>query len=125
MTTIGPNLVLRFLLELAALAGIGVGVAHLVLTPVISIIAAVVAVAAAATVWGLFRSPRARFPLPWPGRLHVEVVVMGAGAAGWAIAGLWIVGAALGALEVVSGTINLLAEERAAERSARPRGRDA
>ena len=109
-----PNLVLRFVLELAALAGIGFGAAALVGAPlVLAAVSGLVAVVLAAVVWGLFRSPRARFPLPWPGRLAIELIVMGAGVAGWALASQPIVAVVLGVLAVASGAVNLVHEERA------------
>lgn len=78
------NLALRFALELcllAALAYVGLEV---------SVVLAVVFPVVAAVAWGLFVSPKARYPLglgPW---LAVQVVLFGA-----AVAGLIAVGSTL------------------------------
>ncbi|WBU36763.1 YrdB family protein [Homoserinibacter sp. YIM 151385] len=107
--------VLRLALELAALAGVGMGVAALLAAlagPVLSALGGILAALAAAVLWGLFRSPRARFPLPWPGRAAVELLVMGAGVAGWAALGLWPVALGLGVLALASGAVGLVREER-------------
>lgn len=80
---IGANDVLRFLLELFALFSLGYwgylawpfpwpGVLFMIGAPLF-----------AAVVWGLFRSPKARFPLDPVGRVIVEVAVMGSAALAW------------------------------------------
>jgi hypothetical protein len=109
---IGPNEVLRFVIEMVALVGIGWGTAVLVNVPVLGVFAGIAAAALAAVVWGLFRSPRARFPLPWPGRAAVEVLVLGTGVAGWALAGFPIPAMVGAIVAVVSGIINLIREEK-------------
>jgi hypothetical protein len=80
------NLALRFLLELAALAGLanlglhtGSGAARIVL--------AVAAVGAGAVVWGIWCAPKSARRLAQPARTVVEATVFGAGAAGFAAAG--------------------------------------
>ena len=91
------NLALRFVLELAALAGIsglGFAVGGGVMRWVLGIGMPVVAMAA----WGTFnvpgdRSRSGRAPVPVPGwlRLLIEVSVFGLGAAGWfAFAPAWL-----------------------------------
>jgi hypothetical protein len=80
------NLALRFVLELAALAGLadwglhtGSGLARIVL--------AIAVVVAAAVVWGMWCAPKSTRRLPQPGRTVVEAAVFCAGAAGFAAAG--------------------------------------
>jgi hypothetical protein len=70
------NLALRFLLELCLLAAFAyVGLQ-------INLTLAVVAPTAAAVVWGLFVSPKARFALSRPLWIAVQVVLFGAAVAG-------------------------------------------
>lgn len=82
-------LTVRFLLELALLAGIAVLAWNLTggwwRWP-----AAILAVATAAIVWGLFLSPKAAVPLPWPAALGIEAALfIGTGA------GLFVIGLAI------------------------------
>ena len=100
---IGPNEVLAFLLELAALAilcwwGFATG-------PFVLGIGAPVL---AAVVWGLFAAPRARFSLPRFGVLTVKVLVFGAATAALAALGLPIPAAVFAVIVVV----NLAVEQR-------------
>jgi uncharacterized protein DUF2568 len=84
-------LLVRFLLELAALAALiatGVGL----IGGVVGVVVGLAAAAVAAVMWGLFVAPRARIALPTPARLAVEVVVFavatpGLIAAGWPLLG--------------------------------------
>jgi hypothetical protein len=80
------NLGLRFVLELAALAGLGVwgldaagGVAGIGL--------AIAAVVAGAVVWGIWCAPKSDRRLAQPGRTVVQAAVFGLGAVGYAAAG--------------------------------------
>jgi hypothetical protein len=90
-------LTVRFLLELAALAGLFVvGVSIVDGFPGYVVGAAFVAAAAAA--WGLVVAPKARLALPTPARLAVEAAVFAAAAVGLiatdrAVAGLVLAGA--------------------------------
>jgi hypothetical protein len=101
-----PNDILRFLLELFALFSLGFwgylawpfpwpGILFTIGTPLF-----------AAVVWGLFRSPKAVFPLDPVGRVLVELFVMGAAAAAWFMLGYWVVGLVFGIVAAVSGFIN-------------------
>ena len=101
-----PNDILRFLLELFALFTLGFwgylawpfpwpGILFTIGTPLF-----------AAAVWGLFRSPKAVFPLDPVGRVLVELFVMGAAAAAWFMLGYWVVGLVFGIVAAVSGFIN-------------------
>jgi hypothetical protein len=77
------NLVLRFLLELCALAALGYGGAHLRAPFAARVAVALAAPLAAALAWGAVVSPKARVRAPAPVRLLVEVAVFGAGV--WAL----------------------------------------
>lgn len=83
--TEGPGLVallaVRFLLEIGALVGIVVGVAHAGDGPARWVIA-LGAAAIAAGVWGAFVAPKAKRRLRDPRRLIVELLVFFAGTAG-------------------------------------------
>jgi hypothetical protein len=116
---IGPSDVLRFALELFALFSLGFwgylawpfpwpGVLFMVGAPLF-----------AAVVWGLFRSPKALFPLDVVGRSLVEIFVMGAAVAVWFMIGYPVVGAIFGIVAVISGVITGRAEI-AAEATAAP-----
>ncbi|MEO6944728.1 MAG: YrdB family protein [Lacisediminihabitans sp.] len=100
------NGILRFLLELFALFSLGYwgylawpfpwpGVVYMLGAPLF-----------AAIIWGLFCSPKARFPLDPVGRALVEILVMGSATAAWFMLGYPIVGAVFGAIAAVSGVIN-------------------
>jgi hypothetical protein len=101
------NLVLRFLLELGALAAValwgwktGDGVLRVVLP--------VVAVSAVVTVWALFVSPKRKIELPPVARLLVELGVwLSAGAALWA-SGYGTLALAFVLVAVVSGSLNVV-----------------
>ena len=101
---------LRFALELFALFSLGFwgylawpfpwpGVLFMVGAPLF-----------AAVVWGLFRSPRALFPLDVVGRSLVEIFVMGAAVAVWFMIGYPSVGVSFGIVAVISGVITGRAE---------------
>lgn len=109
---IGANDVLRFLLELFALFSLGYwgylawpfpwpAAAFMIGAPLF-----------AAIVWGLFRSPKARFPLDPVGRVIVEAAVMGSAAIAWWMLGHPIIAIVFAVVALVSGVINLRAEVR-------------
>ncbi|PRX46087.1 uncharacterized protein DUF2568 [Prauserella shujinwangii] len=72
------NDILAFLLELAALGALAYWGFTLGAPVAVRIAAGAGAPALAATVWGLFAAPRARFPLPTAGVLAVKALVFGA-----------------------------------------------
>ena len=76
------NLGLRFALELALLVGVGWWGGH-----VVGWWAAVLLPLAAAAVWGAFLSPKARWTIPRPARLVLELVLFSLAAAGYYGAG--------------------------------------
>lgn len=91
------NLALRFLLELCLLAALAyVGLQ-------INVTLAAVAPAAAAVVWGLFVSPKARFALSRPLWIAVQVVLFAAAVAGLIATENALLGLAFG----VAVTVNL------------------
>ena len=114
---IGPNDVVRFLLELFALFSLGYwgylawpfpwpGVLFMIGTPLF-----------AAIVWGLFRSPKARFPLDPVGRGIVEIAIMGSATIAWAMLGYPYIAVVFGVLALLSGFINMRAENMRSENS--------
>jgi hypothetical protein len=119
---IGPNGVLRFLLELFAFFSLGYwgylawpfpwpSALFMIGTPLFAIV-----------VWGLFRAPKAKVPLDPVGRALVEIAVFGSATIAWAMLGQPIVAIAFGLIALVSGIINLRSEtarERAADEAAR------
>jgi hypothetical protein len=75
------NLALRFLLELAALAGLAYWGAHTG-SGVVRLVLAIAAPLVAAAVWGVWCAPKSARRLPQPARTAVEAAVFGLGAAG-------------------------------------------
>ncbi|PPH14147.1 4-amino-4-deoxy-L-arabinose transferase [Rathayibacter sp. AY1G1] len=101
---IGPNAILRFLLELVALATFtlwGFASWDLPWNIVLGIGAPVVA----ALIWALFLSPRAVLAIDVYGRSLIELLVMGAAALAWLDLGQPVVAIVFGVLAVVSGVI--------------------
>jgi hypothetical protein len=87
------NLGLRFVLEMACLLGIGLASLQLATSPLRWGLAIVVPLVVAAA-WGVFavpddpsRSGKAPVPVPGQVRLALELAVLGAGVAGFALAG--------------------------------------
>jgi hypothetical protein len=105
-----PNDALRFLLELFALFSLGLWGFSAWPLPWPGIAFGIGMPLAAAVLWGLFRSPKARFPLGIAGRVMVEVAVMGSAAAAWFAMDQPVVGALFAAVALVSGIINARAE---------------
>ncbi|MBX3091379.1 MAG: YrdB family protein [Cryobacterium sp.] len=114
---VGPNDVVRLILELFAFFSLGYwgylawpfpwpGALFMIGTPLFAIV-----------VWGLFRSPKARIPLDLVGRGIVEIAVMGSAVIAWTMLGQPIVAVVFGVIALVSGAINLRRESDG-ERSA-------
>jgi Protein of unknown function (DUF2568) len=96
------NLALRFLLELcllAALAYVGLQV---------SVVLAVLAPLVAAVVWGLFVSPKARFPVSRALWLAVQAVLFGAAVVGLIAVGKAVLGVVFGVVVVANLALVLL-----------------
>jgi Protein of unknown function (DUF2568) len=103
----GGNLVVRFLLELAALAAVGYWgfSSHSGVTQWVLGLGAPVAVAA---VWGLFVSPKAKVDLPRPAAFAIELLVWAAAALALAASGQPALAIVFAILALVSGTLNFL-----------------
>ncbi|ESY72389.1 YrdB family protein [Mesorhizobium sp. M0051] len=107
------NLTLRFLLELAALLGLGIaswGLSH----DWWRWVAALAIPLVAAALWGTFavlndpsRSGRAPVPVPGAVRLVLELVILFAGAAGFYLAGQTTTGIVMALLIVISYAFSL------------------
>ncbi|QTX06299.1 YrdB family protein [Agromyces archimandritae] len=106
----GPNDILRFLLEIFAFVSLGLwgflafplpwpGIAFGIGAPVLAILA-----------WALFRSPKAVFRVDVFGKALVEVATFSAAALAWWDLGQPIVAVALAVVAAVSGIINGLKE---------------
>jgi hypothetical protein len=90
------NLALRFVLELCLLAALAYSGLQ------VSVVLAAVAPLAAATVWGLFISPRARYPLPRAWWVLVQIVLFGIAVAGLVATGHGLLGALFGVIIVLN-----------------------
>lgn len=101
------NLALRFLLELcllAALAYVGLQV---------SVVLAVLAPLVAAIVWGLFVSPKARFPVSLVLWLAVQAVLFGTAVVGLIAVGSVVLGLVFGLAVLVNLALVLFWRQRA------------
>lgn len=97
----GAVLTVRFLTELALLAGLAVAGARLGDSVVFRIVDAILLPLAAAALWGILIGPRARRRLPDPARLVVEFVLFAAAGlvlalSGWLVAGIVLAVAGIG-----------------------------
>ena len=102
---IGPNAILRFLLELVALATFALwGFASWDLPW--NIVLGIGAPVVAALVWALFLSPRAVLAIDVYGRSLIELLIMGAAALAWLDLGQPIVAIVFGVVAVVSGVVS-------------------
>jgi uncharacterized protein DUF2568 len=100
------NLGLRFLLELcllAALAYVGLQV---------NVVLAVVLPVAAALVWGIFVSPKARYPLPLPAWIGVQAVLFGGAVIGLIVAGSVVLGIVFGIVVAANLALMLFWHQR-------------
>jgi len=103
---IGPNDVLRFLLELFAFASLGIwGFAAWPL-PWPGVLVGIAAPAFAILVWALFRSPKAVFRLDPFGKAVVEISVFGAAAFAWWDLDQPVVAALFALVATISGVIS-------------------
>lgn len=103
---ITANDIVRFALELFALFSLGYWGYFAWPFPWPGLLFMIGAPLFAAVVWGLFRSPKAVFPLDPVGRVLVEVLVLGSAVATWFMLGLPIIGGIFAIVAVVSGIIN-------------------
>jgi Protein of unknown function (DUF2568) len=75
----------------------------------------------AATVWGAFVAPRARWPVPAPVRVAIELVLFAASAGAMVDAGQPAAAAVLGIAGVVTSLLNEVQERRAGPETIRRR----
>jgi Protein of unknown function (DUF2568) len=118
----GVTLALRFLCELAMLAALawwGFGVGDGAGAWLLGIGAPLLA----AAVWGGFVAPKARWPVPGPVRVAIELVLFAAAAAALAAAGQPLAAAVLGAAGLVTSLLNEAQERRAGPETIRGRPR--
>lgn len=100
------NLALRFLLELcllAALAYVGLQV---------NVVFAVVVPVVAAVVWGMFVSPKARYPLALPAWIGLQAVLFGVAVIGLIVVGSVALGVAFGLAVVANLALVLFWHQR-------------
>jgi hypothetical protein len=115
------NLGLRFCLELAALAALGLWGAQAGSGTALHVVLAIAAPLAASVVWGLFVAPKARVRLPDEARLLIELAVFAAAAAAFAASGhLWPAIAVAGIAAANSAFVRLLGYAPGSGPEARP-----
>lgn len=107
----GVTLTARFLCELAMLAalafwGFGAG------DGIWALVAGLGAPLLAAVVWGAFVAPRARWPVPAPVRVAIELVLFVVAAAALAAAGQPLAAVVLGVAGVATSLLNEAQERR-------------
>ncbi len=112
----GANLVLRFVLELCALAAFGLAGYHLGGSSALRFLFGLAAPLAAAGLWGLLASPRAPVRLPDLARLLFEIAFFGSAAVGLAYAGQPALAWALGAAVLSNETLLAVWGQRQAQR---------
>ncbi|WP_367948545.1 YrdB family protein [Rathayibacter sp. VKM Ac-2857] len=102
---VGPNDVLRLVLELFAFVSLGLW-GFLSFDLPWSIVFGVGAPVLAILLWALFLSPRAVLAIDVYGRSLIELLIMGAAALAWLDLGQPIVAIVFGVVAVVSGVIS-------------------
>ena len=114
----GVTLAVRFLCELAMLAAlaswgftVGDGAGAWALGIGAPLLAAVV--------WGAWVAPKARWPVPVPTRVAIELVLFGAAAGGLAVAGQPLAAVVLGVAALITSLLNA-SQERQGQASDRP-----
>jgi hypothetical protein len=103
---VGPNDVLRFVLELFAFVSLGIWGFLAWPLPWPGILVGILAPAFAILVWALFRSPKAVFRLDPFGKAIVEIFVFGAAALAWWDLGQPIVAGVFAVVATVSGVLS-------------------
>lgn len=105
------NAGLRFVLELAALAGLAIWGWKTGPTG-LNVVLAIAAPAAAAALWGSFVAPKARRHPGDPWRLLLEVTVFGAGTLAFAAAGLGTAAVVLGVASAIHLALTFVLGQR-------------
>lgn len=103
---VGPNDILRFLLELFAFVTLGIWGFLAWPLPWPGIIVGIATPAFAILVWALFRSPKAVFRLDPFGKAFVEICVFGAAAIAWWDLGQPVITGVFAITATVSGIIS-------------------
>ena len=111
----GVTLTVRFLCELAMLAAlaywgftVGGGIGAWVL--------GVGAPLLAAAVWGAWVAPKARWPVPIPTRVAIELALFGVAVGALAVAGQSVLAVVLGIAALVTSLLNASQERQATDR---------
>jgi hypothetical protein len=110
----GVTLTVRFLCELAMLAALaywGFTVGDRAGAWVLGVGAPLLA----AAVWGAWVAPKARWPVPIPTRVVIELVLFGAAVAALTVAGQPLAGVVLGAAALATSLLNASQERRQAD----------
>jgi hypothetical protein len=105
-SSVGPNDLLRFLLELFAFVSLGLWGFLAWPLPWPGILVGILAPAFAVLVWALFRSPKAVFTLDPFGKAIVEIFVFGAAALAWWDLGQPIVAGIFAVVATISGVLS-------------------
>ena len=103
---IGPNDILRFVLELFAFVSLGLWGFLAWPLPWPGVLIGIGAPVLAILVWALFRSPKAVFRLDPFGKAIIEIFVFGAAALAWWDLGQPIVAVVFAVVATVSGVIS-------------------
>jgi hypothetical protein len=109
---VGPNDILRFLLELFAFLSLAIWGFTAWPLPWPGVLIGLAAPALAILVWALFRSPRAVISLDPFGKAVVEIAVMGSAAFAWLDLGQPVIAIVFGIIATISGVISGRAELR-------------
>ncbi len=104
-TSITPNDILRFFLELFAIVSLAIWGFSAWPLPW-NIVLGIALPAVAILLWALFRSPKAVFHIDVYGKALVEIAVMGAAALAWWDLGVPVVAVVFGVLAAISGVVN-------------------
>lgn len=103
---LGPNDLLRFVLELFAFVSLGLWGFLAWPLPWPGVLVGVAAPAFAILVWALFRSPKAVFRLDPFGKAFVEIAVFGAAAIAWWDLGVPVITVVFAVVATISGIIS-------------------
>lgn len=106
MPKVGPNDVLRFLLELFAFVSLGIWGFLAFPLPWPGVLIGLGAPALAILLWALFVSPKAVFRIDVFGKALVEIAVFSAAAIAWWMLGQPVVAIVFAVVAAVSGIIN-------------------
>lgn len=106
MPEVGPNDVLRFLLELFAFVTLGIWGFVAFPLPWPGVLIGLGAPAVAIVLWALFVSPKAVFRVDVFGKALVEIAVFSAAAIAWLMLGQPVVAIVFALVAAVSGIVN-------------------